>query len=411
MTTTDSGWTAPPPAPLASTRVLRRSRTDRVGAGVAGGLGEYFGLDPVLFRVLFAVSAFFGGAGVLAYAVAWVAIPEAGTTHSPVDEFIGSLRRRRVPVWLVAVAAGLVLWVAAFSWWAPGPFFPVLAVVTLLVIFVGRHDRSGWRSTVTRPVDLTKSTDPATDTARPDFEPDRSRSESPAAWAGELRSWIEEAKQASRERRRRSFPIRIGVLVALIGTLTVLGIVDSVAGVRLPVYFWVTGSIVLAGLLLGLVLRRTPWSTTVLLVPVLAGMIAFGNTHASLHDGFGQHDWTPTSTASINASYRLAFGQGILDLRNVGVLGRPRTINVTMAAGQVKVLLPASMNATVNSDVRIGQINVDGVTVADTNGGSIHRVRGYNIDRTVLPLAGASGPALTVNVHLADGLVEIDHSA
>ena len=104
--------------------------TGRVGAGVAGGLGDYFGLDPVLFRVLFATSAFFGGAGILAYLIAWAAIPEEGTEHAPIDGWIASLRRRRVPVWLVAIAAGIFLWAVAFSWWAPGPFFPVIAVAS-----------------------------------------------------------------------------------------------------------------------------------------------------------------------------------------------------------------------------------------------------------------------------------------
>ena len=129
MTTTDTGWIPPQPPPHPSApRMLRRSRTDRVGAGVAGGLGQYFNLDPVLFRVLFAVSAFFGGAGVLAYVIAWAAIPEEGAVNAPVDRVIAWLRRRHVPIWLVATVASIVLWTVAFSWWAPGPFFPVMIV-------------------------------------------------------------------------------------------------------------------------------------------------------------------------------------------------------------------------------------------------------------------------------------------
>jgi phage shock protein PspC (stress-responsive transcriptional regulator) len=131
--------------------VLRRSRSDRVGAGVSGGLGEYFGVDPVLFRVLFATAAFFGGAGVLAYLVAWAAIPEQGTTNAPIDRFIGELRRRRVPVWLVASVAGLVLWGVAFSWWAPGPVFPVMVIVIVLVAIFGRHGRTDERTAVAAP--------------------------------------------------------------------------------------------------------------------------------------------------------------------------------------------------------------------------------------------------------------------
>jgi phage shock protein PspC (stress-responsive transcriptional regulator) len=48
-------------------RTLTRSSTDRKVSGVAGGLGEYFGVDPVLFRIGFAVTTLAGGAGALAY--------------------------------------------------------------------------------------------------------------------------------------------------------------------------------------------------------------------------------------------------------------------------------------------------------------------------------------------------------
>src|SRR5690349_14603668 len=130
MTTTEpSAGPVPPPAPPRTGRVLRRSRSDRVAAGVSGGLGSYFGVDPVLFRGLFATSACFAGAGVLACLLAWAAIPEEGTGDAPIDRFIGGLRRRRIPVWLVAVAAGLFLWLVAFSWWAPHHFLPIIAVV------------------------------------------------------------------------------------------------------------------------------------------------------------------------------------------------------------------------------------------------------------------------------------------
>jgi phage shock protein C len=46
---------------------LTRSSTDRKLGGVAGGLGAYFGVDPVLFRIGFAVATLLSGAGALAY--------------------------------------------------------------------------------------------------------------------------------------------------------------------------------------------------------------------------------------------------------------------------------------------------------------------------------------------------------
>lgn len=53
-----------------------RSRKYRVIAGVAGGLAEYFNVDVVLVRLLWVISIFAGGGGVLAYIIAWIVIPE-----------------------------------------------------------------------------------------------------------------------------------------------------------------------------------------------------------------------------------------------------------------------------------------------------------------------------------------------
>ena len=409
---TETTWLPPQPSPSPAQRVLRRSRTDRVGAGVAGGLGEYFNVDPVLFRVLFAVSAFFGGAGILAYLVAWAAIPEEGAPNAAIDRFIAGLRLRRVPVWLVAIVAGLLLWALAFSWWAPGRFFPLMVVVIVLVaVFGGR----GWSASRAEAADAAASAAPAaaapgsetTATAPVDLtkEPTRSAERATAA-----RAWVAEARAASRERRRRAFPIRIAVLVTLVVTLVSLGIADAVSGIRLPVYFWVTLGIVGAGLLVGMVLRRTPWSMTPLLVGALAGTVAFGNTGASLHDGVGAHDWVPTTAAALGSDYRLAFGQATLDLRHLPTPTTPRRIDVTMAAGQVVVDLPRDLNATVVANVRMGTIEVDGSPATVTNGVFGHRANGYDVQQTVLPPDGAAGAPLTVVVHLADGQISVRHS-
>ena len=57
-------------------RGVRRSRSDRVIAGVCGGVGRYLGVDPVLLRIAFIILALANGLGVIAYVVCWVAIPE-----------------------------------------------------------------------------------------------------------------------------------------------------------------------------------------------------------------------------------------------------------------------------------------------------------------------------------------------
>lgn len=55
---------------------LYRSKTNRVIAGVCGGIGEYFEIDPVLVRLVWLIFFFAGGSGVIAYIIAMIIIPE-----------------------------------------------------------------------------------------------------------------------------------------------------------------------------------------------------------------------------------------------------------------------------------------------------------------------------------------------
>jgi phage shock protein C len=55
---------------------LLRSK-NRMIAGVCAGIGEYLKIDPTIIRLLWVVFSFFSmGAGVLAYIIAWIIIPE-----------------------------------------------------------------------------------------------------------------------------------------------------------------------------------------------------------------------------------------------------------------------------------------------------------------------------------------------
>jgi phage shock protein C len=55
---------------------LYRSKTDRKIAGVCGGLGKYLDIDPVIVRLAWVIFTLAGGAGLLAYIIAWIIIPE-----------------------------------------------------------------------------------------------------------------------------------------------------------------------------------------------------------------------------------------------------------------------------------------------------------------------------------------------
>lgn len=55
---------------------LYRSKSNRILAGVCGGIGEYFNVDPTIVRLLWLLISITGGAGVIAYIIAWIIIPE-----------------------------------------------------------------------------------------------------------------------------------------------------------------------------------------------------------------------------------------------------------------------------------------------------------------------------------------------
>jgi phage shock protein C len=57
-------------------KLLQRSTTNKMIAGVCGGLAVYFNLDPVLMRVIFVALALAGGPGVVLYIILWVVMPE-----------------------------------------------------------------------------------------------------------------------------------------------------------------------------------------------------------------------------------------------------------------------------------------------------------------------------------------------
>lgn len=90
-----------------STPRLYRSATDKVVAGVCGGLAHYFNIDPALVRLAFVVFALTGGAGVLLYIVLWVTVPVGEGTPAVA---LGDRGHEMLATVLIAIGA---LWLLA----------------------------------------------------------------------------------------------------------------------------------------------------------------------------------------------------------------------------------------------------------------------------------------------------------
>ena len=80
MNETQEQPTAPQP------KKVTRSRDDRVIGGVCGGLGRYFNVDPLFFRIGAVALAFVGGAGLLLYLAALVLVPNEDQPAGPGHE-------------------------------------------------------------------------------------------------------------------------------------------------------------------------------------------------------------------------------------------------------------------------------------------------------------------------------------
>jgi phage shock protein PspC (stress-responsive transcriptional regulator) len=425
-------------------RALRRSRTDRVISGVSGGLGQYFGVDPVIFRVLFAVLSFFGGVGLLAYGLAWVLIPEPEVNRSLLDKALDQLRIRRVPPWVVIIGGAVVVWLGWFSWWAPGTL-PALILIAAVALVLANRLRKRPIAQPTWPADATgmAAAEPAAPATQPPDEPTKNTVVLPSGsvppgepgfgwqpppgdpgfgWqpppAGpqqatdplipplndtrrSMQAWLAEAGAAHRIRVQRRRPIKVAVLLALLVGWGLVALLDAAFRVPFPVYLWVGLGVLGLGLLVSIATRRTTLS---LLIPIMflgAAAVAFGGTRASLSDGSGRIGWQPASQSQLG-SYRQFAGQSTLDLTKLAPLDSASSVTITQAAGEVVLKLPATLNATVIADVHMGDIQNGRSTAA----GQFQA--GLNVHLQLDPPATATGQPLTVHVSLTTGHVQVD---
>ena len=388
----------------AQQRWLRRSRTDRMISGVAGGLGEYFGVDPVIFRVLFAVLSFFGGVGLVMYGLAWLLVPEPDVGTSGLDKAIGQLRVRRVPPWLVLIGGAILLWLGWFSWWSPGPTFPAIMLLALLLLVLIHRmdtgDRSGAAVPQDQPLEWSPpaAAEPGTGTGAdaPLIAPlsDTRRS---------MQAWLAEAGAAHRERVRRRRPIKVGVAVSLAVAWAVVALLDGFRRVPFPAYLWVGLAVLGTGLLVSLVTRRLTLSLLVPIAVLVVVLVALGGTRTSLTDGSGQLGWRPV-TAEQLVDHRQFAGQATLDLTALtpAAVPEPRTVHLSHAVGEVRVLVPAGLNVTVISDVHMGAVS----NGRDYRAGQ--QVDGVNVHSELRPPAGVTGEPITVYVDLEAGHVQVE---
>jgi len=148
---------------MASAQVKRlyRSKTDRILGGVCGGIGEYFNTDPTLIRLLWVVFTLAWGAGILAYIIAWIIVPEKPVETPPTaapptpPAPPPSIAKISLVFGIIIVVLGVIFSLFTLEiiswnfWWAwlswrrvVGLFWPLLFIlVGVLLIAIGIKER------------------------------------------------------------------------------------------------------------------------------------------------------------------------------------------------------------------------------------------------------------------------------
>src|SRR6476659_10144735 len=124
-TATQPTPTPPPPAAAPPPRRLVRRLDERLLGGVAGGVAEYLGVDVVLVRLGFVVTAFFGGLGVIAYGLGWIVLPVAPSSGVPPSR---GDRRQLLGYGLVALGLLAIGGRLGWSFRGDGVFWPLVLV-------------------------------------------------------------------------------------------------------------------------------------------------------------------------------------------------------------------------------------------------------------------------------------------
>lgn len=140
---------------------LYKSRTDKIFDGVCGGIGHYFGIDPVIIRLLWILLVLFGGTGVVAYLVAMIIIPkepeiavdkdqkenvQVVTTYS--QKFWGGLLiivGIFLLIGLIGPVGGLFAGAAVIM---SSAFWPLLVIALGLYLFIGQGGGGGYKSQI-----------------------------------------------------------------------------------------------------------------------------------------------------------------------------------------------------------------------------------------------------------------------
>jgi phage shock protein PspC (stress-responsive transcriptional regulator) len=439
-------------SPFAARYGLVRPLQGRYLGGVCAAIGRATNTDPVLWRVLLAVTSFVG-IGLVIYLAGWLLIPAEGDTASPVEALLGRGQSRTSPV-VTVLLGGLALLVLGFMLTDGfrGPLL-IISVVLAGVLLLGRNAERG-RAPAGRaptgpakPAPLAEPAPPTTPyhptspyaasyqpaagpyaatytappgtpvatgaggTAPPSVPPGY---RAPFAPYGPYASGgpahpphppAAGPPQPPRPPRPPREPSRLGIvtlslMVLALGAVAALDLAN-VANIGVAGYFAAMLAMVGAGLLVGAWFGRARWLIS--LGVVLAIGLGVATAAERLNTGTigSSVVWRPTTVAELieEDPYALSLGSAELDMRQIDFTGQSAAVTVEVNLGQLKVILPANVDTTVQAEVNAGDATIFGVR---RNG-----VRSPARDITDLGQDGEGGGELRLTVRVNAGNVEV----
>ncbi|WP_329118451.1 PspC domain-containing protein [Streptomyces sp. NBC_01465] len=386
---TDQQAEAVAEAPAEDRPQLRRHRSNKVVAGVCGGLGRHFDLDPVIFRVVLGVLAVTGGVGLIFYGFAWLLVPLDGEDEN---------EARRL---LTGRVEGTSMMAVLFALVGCGLFLSMLSYVSVLVfaalLCLGVAGASVWSQR--RRLADDETLDPLTAQTVADAPPETKAPPAPGgpSWwrdpivkdgttgpVGSGYLWgpadtPEDVAPASRRKSPRTAsaavrgPRGIGgriFLNALIwgGLGTGLAWDHQPLGTALQIGFACALAVFGIGFVISAFAGRTGVGT-IFLALVTAGLLAGASAlPKDISTDWSPTEWKPASITSVEPKYRIGSGHGTLDLSTLTIpAGQSVTTRAEVGAGLMKVVVPKNATVHLTVDVALGDIRVPGENENDVN--------------------------------------------
>ncbi|MCT2588140.1 PspC domain-containing protein [Actinophytocola gossypii] len=420
----------------------RRPRRGRKIAGVAAGVANRYRIDPTLVRVALVVAAIYGGAGIVAYLLGWLFLPEQDDEVSPFESMIGRGRSS------TSTGFTLLLCLAffpTFSWFfngfAPG-YLSLLVVAGLLYLL---HRKRGHLDAEqpapvadmpvpempTMPVPPTPPTPPAPPTpptpptaqpaaraeARADapVEPEAERAPepeptpeermTPPAWdplgAAPFAWDLPDPTPPLEPEDEPEPPVparksRIGLLTVGIALIAAAGM--GMANLDPTIIVGVALAVLGLGMVFGSFLRSGR-GLIGLAVPLSVIGIGMTTVASDGWNGVGELNLRPTTESQVPSEFSRSVGSVHLDLTDLPATAEVDT-NLHLGAGDVTVLLPETADVDLVCQADIGTIDCLGQTWDGVNGGEPHAIENDGPD-------GRGGLKVDLEIEVGTGDLEV----